>query len=85
MDARHEELAAMATRVQQCGPITDYFWCGPRTWAWTDSGRRSGRLALCRCIHGKEWPEGGSGEAVCQECVREAMQSTSAQSKSEDE
>lgn len=69
----------MATRVQVRGPITDYFGCGPRMaerfpGSW---GTGSGRLALCRCVHGKEWPEGdyleGHGGGACKECVRESV------------
>lgn len=70
---RDEELTAQATRVQQRGPITDYFGCGPLPPGDRVSGR--GRLALCRCVHGREWPEGDwseeKGGKACRECVIE--------------
>ena len=76
MDARHAELAARATRVQTMGPITDYFGCGPRVvdvYGQDPDTDPEARLALCRCKHGKEWPEGGGGPDVCGECSRESM------------
>lgn len=61
-------------RTQQRGPITDYFGRGPLPEGYRVAGR--GRLALCVCVHGKEWPEGDrfeeNGGKACRECVEAA-------------
>jgi hypothetical protein len=47
--------------ARQRGPITDYMEEGPDG------------VALCRCAHGKEWPEGDRferfGGKACEQCV----------------
>jgi hypothetical protein len=64
-------------RTQQRGPITDYFGEGPKVRVWTEDGHRHERQARCKCVHGKEWPEGdafeGNGGKACRECVLEAF------------
>lgn len=75
---RHEELAAQATRVQvrPGGLVTDYLGCGPTVrerYGDVDLGpdvQGSARLALVRCVHGNEWPEGGAAdEGTCSRCL----------------
>jgi hypothetical protein len=71
-DPRDIELRAQATRVQQCGPITDYFGCGPLLpERYRFDAEPTRRLALCRCVHGREWVEGGmcgtEGD-ICKKC-----------------
>lgn len=95
MAERDDELAATATRTQQRGPVTDYFGCGPRVHVlpvgdgWTArvdadmAGAQPARLALCRCVHGKEWPEGDNYEShggkACAECSAASMAAFEAQ------
>lgn len=62
-------------RTQTRGPITDYFGEGTEVQGEVPDGAggfKPGtyRLALCKCVHGKEWPEGGEG---CQECIVASM------------
>lgn len=75
---RDEELAGQATRVQQRpgGLVTDYFGCGPTVlerYGEIDLGpnmRGGSRLALVRCVHGNEWPEGGTAaDGTCSRCL----------------
>jgi hypothetical protein len=64
----------MATRVQQRGPVTDFFGEGPLASERYGAGHLGDdyRLARCVCVHGKEWPEGdlfeGNGGLACAEC-----------------
>lgn len=73
---RDEELAKQATRVQHRpgGLIVDYWGCGPfvRERQGEEPLIGDRRLALVRCVHGKEWPESdcfeGHGGSACAEC-----------------
>jgi hypothetical protein len=58
---RHEELAARAKSVQECGPVTNYLGAG------------SDGLARVRCAHGHEWSEWGDEGHFCRECSDAAM------------